>query len=82
MVIGGKRLEAACWLRIWESSYITGHWLGGGKCPVWSHEYSHHIGFMHLVAIFANSGEAVGTEMLTHFIEAFDLPERSSVYRS
>jgi hypothetical protein len=24
----------------------------------------------------------VGTEMLTHFIEAFDLPERSSVYRS
>lgn len=49
----------------WESSYVTGHWLG--EMSVWSHEYSHHIGFSHSSNL-ANSGEGGGQqEMLTHF---------------
>lgn len=49
----------------WESGYITGHWLG--EMSVWSHEYSHHIGFSHSSNL-ANSGEGGGQqEMLTHF---------------
>ncbi len=49
----------------WESGYVTGHWLG--EMSVWSHEYSHHIGFSHSSNL-ANSGEGGGQqEMLTHF---------------
>ncbi|WP_244201603.1 hypothetical protein [Flavobacterium cutihirudinis] len=49
----------------WESSYVTGHWLG--EMSVWSHEYSHHIGFSHSSNL-ANSGEGGGQqEMLTQF---------------
>ncbi|AYN04565.1 hypothetical protein [Flavobacterium sp. 140616W15] len=60
----------------WESSYVTGHWVG--EMSVWSHEYSHHIGFSHSSNL-ANSGEGGGQqEMLTHFykylIHLKDLP--------
>ncbi|MCV9928849.1 hypothetical protein OIU83_14350 [Flavobacterium sp. LS1R49] len=49
----------------WESGYVTGHWVG--EMSVWSHEYSHHIGFSHSSNL-ANSGEGGGQqEMLTHF---------------
>lgn len=49
----------------WESGYVTGHWVG--EMSVWSHEYSHHIGFNHSSNL-ANSGEGGGQqEMLTHF---------------
>ena len=49
----------------WESGYVTGHWLG--EMSVWSHEYSHHIGFSHSSNL-ANSGEGGGQqEMLTDF---------------
>ncbi|PBJ14387.1 hypothetical protein [Flavobacterium sp. ACN6] len=60
----------------WESGYVTGHWVG--EMSVWSHEYSHHIGFNHSSNL-ANSGEGGGQqEMLTHFykylIHINDLP--------
>ncbi|MBF7092421.1 hypothetical protein IUY40_12830 [Flavobacterium sp. ALJ2] len=60
----------------WESGYVTGHWVG--EMSVWSHEYSHHIGFNHSSNL-ANSGEGGGQqEMLTHFykylIHLKDLP--------
>lgn len=49
----------------WESGYITGHWKG--DMSVWSHEYSHHIGFSHSSNL-ANSGQGGGQqEMLTQF---------------
>ncbi|MEH0155428.1 hypothetical protein V6R21_14875 [Limibacter armeniacum] len=49
----------------WESSYIRGHWLG--DMSIWSHEYSHHIGYSHSSNL-ANSGEGGGQqEMLTQF---------------
>ena len=49
----------------WESGYVTGHWVG--EMSVWSHEYSHHIGFSHSSNL-ANSGEGGGQqEMLTDF---------------
>jgi hypothetical protein len=49
----------------WESGYVTGHWVG--EMSVWSHEYSHHIGFSHSSNL-ANSGQGGGQqEMLTHF---------------
>ncbi|WP_414000279.1 hypothetical protein ACMDB5_06930 [Flavobacterium sp. W1B] len=60
----------------WESGYVTGHWTGG--MSVWSHEYSHHIGFSHSSNL-ANSGEGGGQqEMFASFyqylIHLNDLP--------
>lgn len=69
--LGGGNLASQ-----WESGYVTGHWVG--EMSVWSHEYSHHIGFSHSSNL-ANSGEGGGQqEMLTHFykylIHLKDLP--------
>lgn len=58
--LGGGNLASQ-----WESGYVTGHWVG--EMSVWSHEYSHHIGFGHSSNL-ANSGQGGGQqEMLTHF---------------
>jgi hypothetical protein len=65
MVGGGSAWGGGALASQWESSYITGHWVG--DMSVWSHEYSHHIGFSHSSNL-ANSGEGGGQqEMLTHF---------------
>lgn len=65
MVGGGSAWGGGPLASQWESDYITGHWLG--EMSVWSHEYSHHIGFSHSSNL-ANSGEGGGQqEMLTHF---------------
>lgn len=60
----------------WESSYVTGHWLG--NMSVWSHEYSHHIGYSHSSNL-ANSGEGGGqqgmlTQLYKYLIYLEDLP--------
>ncbi|WP_432222196.1 hypothetical protein ACRASX_01605 [Flavobacterium sp. TMP13] len=60
----------------WESGYVAGHWRG--DMSIWSHEYSHHIGYSH-TSNLANSGEGGGQqEMLTDFykylIHLNDLP--------
>jgi len=65
MVGGAAALGGGPLASHWESSYVRGHWLG--DMSVWSHEYSHHIGFGHSSNL-ANSGEGGGQqEMLTHF---------------
>ncbi|KIA98587.1 MULTISPECIES: hypothetical protein [unclassified Flavobacterium] len=65
MVGGGSAWGGGALASQWESSYVTGHWKG--DMSVWSHEYSHHIGFSHSSNL-ANSGEGGGQqEMLTHF---------------
>lgn len=50
--LGGGQLASQ-----WESGYVYGHWIG--DLSVWSHEYSHHIGFGHSSNL-ANSGEGGG----------------------
>lgn len=65
MVGGAAALGGGPLASQWESGYVTGHWVG--EMSVWSHEYSHHIGFGHSSNL-ANSGEGGGQqEMLTHF---------------
>lgn len=65
MVGGDAALGGGALASQWESGYVTGHWLG--EMSVWSHEYSHHIGFSHSSNL-ANSGEGGGQqEMLTQF---------------
>jgi hypothetical protein len=65
MVGGAAALGGGPLASQWESSYVTGHWTG--EMSVWSHEYSHHIGFSHSSNL-ANSGEGGGQqEMLTQF---------------
>jgi hypothetical protein len=65
MVGGAAALGGGPLASHWESSYVTGHWTG--QMSVWSHEYSHHIGFSH-TSNLANSGQGGGQqEMLTHF---------------
>ncbi|OOG72252.1 hypothetical protein [Flavobacterium sp. A45] len=65
MVGGDAALGGGPLASQWESGYVTGHWLG--EMSVWSHEYSHHIGFGHSSNL-ANSGEGGGQQgMLTHF---------------
>nr|WP_315196438.1 hypothetical protein [uncultured Flavobacterium sp.] len=76
MVGGGSAWGGGTLASQWESGYVTGHWLG--EMSVWSHEYSHHIGFNH-DSNLANSGEGGGQqEMLTQFykylIHLNDLP--------
>ena len=76
MVGGGSAWGGGALASQWESGYITGHWTG--EMSVWSHEYSHHIGFSH-TSNLANSGEGGGQqEMLTQFykylIHINDLP--------
>ncbi len=76
MVGGGSAWGGGALASQWESGYVTGHWLG--DMSVWSHEYSHHIGFNH-DSNLANSGEGGGQqEMLTQFykylIHLNDLP--------
>ncbi|MGL5112576.1 MAG: hypothetical protein ACRC6O_08065 [Flavobacterium sp.] len=67
MVGGAAALGGGPLASHWESSYIRAHWLG--DLSVWSHEYSHHIGFSHSSNL-ANSGEGGGQqEMLTHFFK-------------
>ncbi|MEG1025781.1 MAG: hypothetical protein RSD71_10760 [Flavobacterium sp.] len=65
MVGGAAALGGGALASQWESGYVTGHWLG--EMSVWSHEYSHHIGWGHSSNL-ANSGEGGGQqEMLTDF---------------
>jgi hypothetical protein len=76
MVGGGAALGGGPLVSQWESGFVTGHWLG--QMSVWSHEYSHHIGFGHSSNL-ANSGEGGGQqEMLTqlyqYLIYLNDLP--------
>jgi hypothetical protein len=76
MVGGGSAWGGGALASQWESGYVTGHWTGG--MSVWSHEYSHHIGFGH-DSNLANSGEGGGQqEMMAQFysylIHINDLP--------
>lgn len=76
MVGGAAALGGGPLASHWESGYITGHWVG--EMSVWSHEFSHHIGFSHSSNL-ANSGEGGGQqEMLAnlykYLIYINDLP--------
>lgn len=65
MVGGEAALGGGALASQWEGGYVAGHWRG--DMSIWSHEYSHHIGFSH-TSNFANSGEGGGQqEMLTSF---------------
>lgn len=66
MVGGAAALGGGPLASQWESGYVRGHWLG--DYSIWSHEYSHHIGFGHSSNL-ANSGEGGGQqEMMSEFI--------------
>jgi hypothetical protein len=76
MVGGAAALGGGPLVSHWESSYVTSHWTGG--VSVWSHEYSHHIGFGHSSNL-ANSGEGGGqqemmTNLYSYLIYLNDLP--------
>lgn len=57
MVGGGGAFGGGPLVSQWESGYVAGHWRG--DLSVWSHEYSHHIGFSHSSNL-ANSGDGGG----------------------
>jgi hypothetical protein len=76
MVGGAAALGGGPLVSQWESGYVTSHWMGG--VSVWSHEYSHHIGFGHSSNL-ANSGEGGGqqemmTDLYSYLIYLNDLP--------
>ena len=67
MVGGAAALGGGPLSSVWESTYVSSHWLGG--VSVWSHEYGHHIGFGHSSNL-ANGGEGGGQqEMMARFME-------------
>lgn len=67
MVGGAAALGGGTLASQWESGYVSGHWTG--DLSVWSHEYSHHIGFSHSSNL-ANSGEGGGQqEMFAEFFK-------------
>lgn len=66
MVGGGAALGGGQLASQWESGYVSGHWKG--DLSVWSHEFSHHVGFGHSSNL-ANSGEGGGQQgMLSDFV--------------
>lgn len=76
MVGGAAALGGGPLVSQWESSYVSSHWSGG--VSIWSHEYSHHIGFGHSSNL-ANSGEGGGqqemmTNLYSYLIYLNDLP--------
>lgn len=76
MVGGDAALGGGPLVSHWESSYVRAHWLG--NVSVWSHEYSHHIGFSHSSNL-CNSGEGGGqqemmTSLYSYLIYLNDLP--------
>lgn len=67
MVGGASALGGGPLTSVWESTYVSSHWVGG--VSVWSHEYGHHIGFGHSSNL-ANAGEGGGQqEMMARFME-------------
>lgn len=76
MVSGGAALGGGHLASQWETDYISGHWRG--EMSVWSHEYSHHIGFGHSSNL-CNSGQGGGqqemlTELYKYLMHLDDLP--------
>ncbi|WP_348798476.1 hypothetical protein [Flavobacterium adhaerens] len=65
MVGGSSALGGGALVSVWESSYVTAHWLG--DVSAWSHEYSHHTGYNH-DSNLANSGQGGGQQkMMSNF---------------
>ena len=76
MVGGAAALGGGPLASVWESTYVSSHWVGG--VSVWSHEYGHHIGFGHSSNL-ANAGEGGGqqelmAQFMQYLIHIQDLP--------
>lgn len=76
MVGGGSAFGGGPLASQWESGYVRGHWLG--DLSVFSHEYSHHVGYGH-DSNLANSGQGGGqqemlSELYRYLIYLEDLP--------